>query len=85
MPMHINESGTTLTPPSVFLLLPEPTIPEEIEFEKLSTLYENIMFHCNERERSGSVVECLTQDPGTAGSSITGVTVLWSLSKTHLS
>ena len=27
-------------------------------------------------ERSGSVVECLTQDPGAAGSSLTGVTVL---------
>ena len=31
-----------------------------------------------------SVVECLTPDPGAAGSSLTGVTVLWSLSKTHL-
>ena len=37
------------------------------------------------RERSGSVVECLTQDRGAAGSSLTGVTMLWSLSKTHLS
>ena len=37
------------------------------------------------RERSGSVVECLTYDRGAAGSSLTGVTALWSLSKTHLS
>ena len=37
------------------------------------------------RERSGSVVECLTRDQRVAGSSLTGVTVLWSLSKTHLS
>ena len=37
------------------------------------------------RERSGSVVECLTRDRRVAGSSLTGVTVLWSLSKTHLS
>ena len=37
------------------------------------------------RERSGSVVECLTRDKRAAGSSLTGVTVLWSLSKTHLS
>ena len=36
------------------------------------------------RERSGSVVECLTQDRRAAGSSLTGVTALWSLSKTHL-
>ena len=36
-------------------------------------------------ERSGSVVECLTRDRRTAGSSLTGVTALWSLSKTHLS
>ena len=38
-----------------------------------------------ERERSGSVVECLTRDRDAAGLSLTGVTVLWSLSKTHLS
>ena len=31
-------------------------------------------------ERSGSVVECLTRDRGAAGSSLTGVTALWSLS-----
>ena len=37
------------------------------------------------RERSGSVVECLTQEGRAAGSSLTGVTALWSLSKTHLS
>ena len=36
------------------------------------------------RERSGSVVECLTGDRRAAGSSPTGVTALWSLSKTHL-
>ena len=42
-------------------------------------------FFIGNRERSGSVVECLTQDQGVAGSSLTGVTVLWSLSKTHLS
>ena len=35
--------------------------------------------------RSGSVVECLTRDRGATGSSLTGVTALWSLSKTHLS
>ena len=37
------------------------------------------------RERSGSVVEFLTRDRGAAGLSLTGVTALWSLSKTHLS
>ena len=37
------------------------------------------------RERSGSVVECLTRYGGATGSSLTGVTALWSLSKTHLS
>ena len=35
-------------------------------------------------ERSGSVVECLTRDQEAVGSSLTGVTALWSLSKTHL-
>ena len=32
-----------------------------------------------------SVVECLTRDQRAAGSSLTGVTALWSLSKTQLS
>ena len=31
------------------------------------------------------MVECLTRHPEAAGSSLTGVTGLWSLSKTHLS
>ena len=39
----------------------------------------------NLRERSGSVVECLTRDRRAAGSSLTGVTALWSLSMTHVS
>ena len=37
------------------------------------------------REHSGSVVECLTRDQRAVGSSLTGVTALWSLSKAHLS
>ena len=37
------------------------------------------------RGRSGSMVECLTRDLEAAGSSLTGVTALWSLSKTYLS
>ena len=36
-------------------------------------------------ERSGSVVECFTQDREAAGLSLTGVTAFWSLGKTHLS
>ena len=35
--------------------------------------------------KGSSVVECLTRDQRVAGSSLTGVTALWSLSKTHLS
>ena len=31
-----------------------------------------------QRERSGSVVECLTRDQGATGSSLTGVTALCS-------
>ena len=37
------------------------------------------------RERNGSVLECLTRDREAVGLSLTGVTALWSLSKTHLS
>ena len=36
-------------------------------------------------ECSGSVVECLTRNRRAVGSSLSGVTALWSLSKTHLS
>ena len=35
-------------------------------------------------ERSGSVVECLTRDQGVAGSTLTGVTVLWSFKARHI-
>ena len=35
-------------------------------------------------ERSGSVVECSTRDQGAAGLSLTSVTELWSVRKTHL-
>ena len=48
------------------------------------TLFASIFNSSVMRERSGSVVECLTPDRGGAGSSLTGVNALWSLSKTHL-
>ena len=43
-----------------------------------------VFFMCYKRIGS-LVVECLTQDREDSGSSLTGVTALWSLSKTHLS
>ena len=49
----------------------------------LITLF--VITHSEIRQRSGSVVECLTRDRRAAGSSLIGVTALWSLSKTHLS
>ena len=48
-------------------------------------LYNILNYDKIDRERSGSVVECLTRDRGAAGSSLIGVTALWSFSKTHLS
>ena len=45
----------------------------------------HIVYFNGSWERSGSVVACLTRDRRAAGSSLTGVTALWSLSKTHLS
>ena len=47
--------------------------------------YTFIYVPLNLRERSGSMVECLTHDRRAAGLSLTSVTALWSLSKTHLS
>ena len=54
---------------------------------RISTSQVNLFSASNQalRERSGSVVECLTRDQEAAGSSLTGVTAFWSLSKTHLS
>ena len=37
------------------------------------------------REPSGSMVKCLSGDRRAVGSSLTGVTALWSLRKTQLS
>ena len=55
-------------------------------FKSLEGLPERLQIISDQiRERSGSVVECLTRDRRAAGSSLTGVTALWSLSKTHLS
>ena len=51
---------------------------------QILVLSEHNLFTLN-RKRSGSVVERLTQDRRAVGSSLTGVTALWSLSKTHLS
>ena len=54
-----------------------------ISFDILRFLALALQARC--RERSGLVVECLTRDRGAAGSSLTGVTPLWFLNKTHLS
>ena len=57
-------------------------------YDLAKNIYCHIEFSANEYnrgngERSGSVVECLTRDRGAVGSSLTGVTALWSLSKPH--
>ena len=57
--------------------------PEFVSFFDVTLIcmpFTNVRWEC-----SGSVVECLTRDRGAGGSSLTGVTALWSLSKTHLS
>ena len=51
----------------------------------LSKTHLSMLSKDSTRECSGSVVECLTRDRGAAGSRLTGITALWSLSKTHLS
>ena len=52
---------------------------------KMGKSASSVHLYSDAGERSGVVVECLTQDRGAVGSSLTGVTALWSLSKTHLS
>ena len=56
--------------------------PEKKKKLKVYTL--TISEYCS-RERSGSVVECLTRDREATGSSLTDVTAMWSFRKTHLS
>ena len=51
----------------------------------LQCYHDKLTCNVNNWKRSGSVVECLTRDQGAAGSSLTIVTALRSLSKTHLS
>ena len=43
-----------------------------------------ILITPTDRECSGSVVECLTWDQGAAGSSLTGITALWSFKARHI-
>ena len=68
------------------------SIPDHYPSEKYISFFFNSSNNMAEversnvdKERSGSVVECLTGDRGAAGSSLTGVIALWSLRKTHLS
>ena len=48
-------------------------------------VWAGMVWYGQDRERSGSVVECLTRDRRAAGSSLIGVIALWSFSKTNLS
>ena len=59
---------------------PEPLVQNQNNFTEvvlmlLSTKIDQKV-QLGQRERSGSVVECLTRDQRAAGSSLTGVTVL---------
>ena len=62
-----------------------PAYVHNIKMAFIARPHKEWRFQRLRRERSGSVVECLTRDRRVAGSSLTGVTALWSLSKTHLS
>ena len=73
---HIGISRLFYNPFQIYLVLGGPQHQTQTNLAYLQN---------RERERSGSVVESWTQDQRAAGSSLTGVTALWSLSKTHLS
>ena len=61
------------------------TIENTAEYDFMTANRLNMIFTITNWERSGIVVECLIRDREAAGLSLTGVTVLWSLSKAHLS
>ena len=71
-----------LTPIKYFRMLQHRTIRLTLYLQQV-TNFVTVTSVC--RERSGSVVKCWTRNRGAAGSSLTRVTALWSLSKTHLS
>ena len=64
---------------------PGPKGPLVVGYSVEAVLAFVTCLHHMDWERSGSVVVCLTRNREAAGSSLTGVTELWSLSKTHLS
>ena len=67
----------------LLVTLDRPTYQKLAEGGKFYNYNKEVFKHkC--RERSGSVLECLTWDQGAAGSSLTGVIALLCLSKTHL-
>ena len=74
-PQYASRSGVILKSQWLGLPLSQPKF----------ILFMLMLYILVNREHSGSVVECLTRDRGAAGSSLTGVTAPWSLSKTHLS
>ena len=78
-------SGKTKSPSYTHLNHPVTETKSTSKFYIAETLGETFLNNSSKWERSGSVVECLTRDRRVAGSSLTGVTALWSLSKTHLS
>ena len=86
-----SDQGLPLFAAKIILLIPAlKTNMKEKSRPLVKSVYpKKIIFlflnHNRERSYCGSVVECLTRDRGAAGSSLTVVTVLWSLSKTHLS
>ena len=59
-------------------------LEKEVQSNQLHLFYNTIPTY-HHADQGGSVIECLIRDRVVAGSSLTGVTALWSLSKTHLS
>ena len=57
---------------TIFILLINIKLPTEVGILTFSSMINTT----SERERNGSVGECLTRDRGAAGSSLAGVTAL---------
>ena len=78
--MHKHNFGQTLKLQSAVITLDIGSRSSQSNFLTLNNVSIQIW-----REHSNSVIECLTRDREAAGLSLTGVTALLSLSKTHLS
>ena len=78
--------GTKSCKLSCYVSVERPYVQKEIHLSENNCIHYLALGHTKGLGAQWlSGIECLARDRGAAGSSLTGVSALWSLSKTHLS